>query len=191
MSDTITGWIIERRARIAALDEQRKTLEIEIRSFEAALAVIPETSSVDRPRSPSVSRGSSLQGKRNRGVSAIWKSILDRAIRRGNSMSEATPIITLRDVEAASTQLGLTMSPDNVRSQMAAYVIRGYFTRDKAGEFCLTADGATALAIFEEPVIRDVVNEKPEANEKPISFPWSDAEPELETSSGLFGEPEH
>lgn len=146
MRDTLLAWISERQDRLRALDEQRRELEIEIRSFQAAILLHDEEVASDARGAPrAASYASRGPIARHRSISERWKEVL---VHVGRVVPEREPnanTFSLSDVQEACEALGHPVSPENVRSQMATYVIRGIVSRAKPGEFQFTAAAVNEL----------------------------------------------
>lgn len=162
MSDALKARIIERRRDLAALDERRTVLIVELRAYEDALRLIEGESEDDRTPTESEPRESLVRSR-----SPKWTELLkELAARHPNAF-------TLDDAEIAAKRIDFHPTRGNIRSQMAMFVNRGILTRLGLGAFRFTDAGARTFAQYDtNDSVESVIDQRQEdmAKEKSASL---------------------
>lgn len=121
--------------RLAALDEERERLLIELRAFEEALAIV-------EAEAPRVVVGALSDGgePRRRRSAVNWATVL------GTFATPSRPTFGIDDVARAAEAAGYHPSRSAVRGQLATLVTRERATRIEDGVFQLTPLGLSEIA---------------------------------------------
>ena len=137
MFDALRAKVEDRRRRLAELERERSVVEIELRTYEDALAIVQ--AAVPAPVRAFTIHNPNPTEPRRRKVAANWTATL---------RSFATPPFPLFDIDEvlrAAADVGFETTRSNVRSQMHALVSRGRVERVSDGVFRLTSEGAREI----------------------------------------------